>query len=157
MNGLVGALAIAAGSLVITLVPARWVISRVALAFYILNGVVLAGMALGPMRPWNYLTGAVLYLFTTGCCYSASTAVLLEFMGPSGKSGSGRYSVINGLLNVPVLLMISLDGWGAAKWGARGLPAIEGTLALLTSVPMLVFILARPLRPTVIETVVEGG
>ena len=152
VNGLLGALAIAGGSMVTALVPARWIISRVALAFYITNALVLAGMAFGPMRPWNYFVGTILYLFTTGCCYSASTAVLLEFMGASGKSGSGRYSVINGLLNLPILLMISLDGWGAAKWGARGLPATEGVLALATSVPMLLYILARPLKPTVIET-----
>jgi hypothetical protein len=47
---------------------------------------------------------------------------MLEFMGASGKSGSGRYSVINGLANVSVLLMISVDGWGAARWGRGGYP-----------------------------------
>jgi PAT family beta-lactamase induction signal transducer AmpG len=152
MNGLMGALAIAAGSMVTALLPTRWGISRPALVVYILNALVLAGMAFGPMRPWNYFSATILYLFTTGCCYSTSTAMSLEFLGDSGKSGSGRFSVINGMINVPVLLMISVDGWGAARWGARGLPAIECVAALATSIPMLIFICLRPLRPTVIET-----
>jgi MFS transporter, PAT family, beta-lactamase induction signal transducer AmpG len=152
MNGLIGAFAIAAGSMVTALFPTRWGIARPALVVYILNALILAGMAFGPMRPWNYLSATILYLFTTGCCYSTSTAIALEFIGESGKSGSGRFSVINGLINVPVLLMISVDGWGAARWGARGLPAIECVAALAASIPMLIFVCLRPLRPTVIET-----
>jgi PAT family beta-lactamase induction signal transducer AmpG len=152
MNGLLGALAIAAGSMVTALLPARWGIARPALIVYILNALILAGMVFGPMRPWNYLAATILYLFTTGCCYSTSTAIALEFLGDSGKSGTGRFSVINGIVNIPVLLMISVDGWAAARWGARGLPAIECIAALATTIPMLVFICLRPLRPTVIKT-----
>jgi hypothetical protein len=157
MNGLLGALAIAAGSMVTAIVPQRWPISRVALFVYLMNALFLAGMALGPMREWNYFASTILYLFTTGCCYSMSTAVALEFMGASGKSGSGRYSVINGLMNIPVLLMISVDGWAAARWGARGLPAIECVAAFATCIPMLVYITVRPLRRTVIPTQVLEG
>ena len=152
INGLLGALAIAAGSMVTTLLPRRWGFARPALAVYLLNAAVLAGMALGPMRPGTYLAGTVLYLFTTGCAYAASTVVLLEFLGASGKSGSGRFSVMNGLLNVPVLLMISADGWGAARWGAKGLLAVEALAAVTAALPMLVYVWVRPLRPTVIET-----
>jgi MFS family permease len=152
MNGLLGALAIAAGSMVTALLPAHWPISRLALIIYIVNALFLAAMAFGPMRSWNYLVGTILYFFTTGCCYSIATAVILEFLGASGKSGSGRYSVINGIINIPVLLMISIDGWGAAMWGARGLPAIECVAALATCIPMLIYICLRPLRPTVIDT-----
>ena len=152
MNGLLGALAIAAGSMITPLVPSRWPITRVALAVYIANALLLIAMACGPVRSWNYLAGTIAYLFTTGCCYSCGTAVLLEFLGASGKSGSGRYSVMNGLLNVPVLTMISVDGWAAARWGARGLPAIEGAAALATCVPMLIYVCMRPPRRTVIDT-----
>ncbi|WP_353069024.1 hypothetical protein RBB75_19315 [Tunturibacter empetritectus] len=152
MNGLIGALAIAAGSMVTALFPTRWGIARPALVVYILNALVLGAMAFGPMRPWSYLCATVLYLFTSGCCYSTSTAITLEFLGESGKSGSGRFSVINGIINIPVLLMISIDGWAAARWGARGLPAIECVAALATSIPMLIFVCLRPLRPTVIKT-----
>lgn len=152
MNGLLGALAIAAGSMLTALVPPKFPIVRVALVVYIINALFLAAMAFGPLQPWNYFTGVILYLFTTGCCYSLSTAVALEFLGASGKSGSGRYSVINSLVNVPVLIMISVDGWGAARWGTRGLPATECLMALITAIPMLIYALFRPVNPTVIET-----
>jgi hypothetical protein len=152
MNGLLGALAIAAGSMVPAVFPHKWPMPRVALFVYLVNALLLGAMALGPMREGNYFASTILYLFTTGCCYSMSTTVALEFMGASGKSGSGRYSVINGLMNVPVLLMISVDGWAAARWGARGLPAIECVAAFATCIPMLVYITVRPMRRTVIHT-----
>lgn len=37
------------------------------------------------------------------------TAVVLEFLGDSGKSGSARYSVINPLGNVSALYMLQVD------------------------------------------------
>ena len=152
MNGLLGAAAIGAGSMVTAVLPTRWGITRVALVVYLVNALGLAAMAFGPMRPWNYLAGTIAYLLTVGCCYSIATVVVLEFLGASGKSGSGRYSVINGLVNIPVLLMISVDGWSAARWGARGLPAIECVMAVATCVPLLIYLCVRPARPTVIET-----
>jgi hypothetical protein len=138
--------------MVTAVLPPKWPNPRVALVVFFVNGLFLAAMAVGPMQQWNYFAGTILYLFTTGCCYSLGTAVMLEFMGASGKSGSGRYSVINGLANVSVLLMISVDGWGAARWGARGLPAIECVAALATCIPMLIYVSLHPLRPTVIHT-----
>ncbi len=152
INGLLGSLAIAAGSMVTVWAPARLGASRSTLIAYIANALILAGMAFAPMRPWTYLAGTILYLFTCGCTYSLGTAVVLQFLGASGKSGSGRYSVINSILNVPILLMISVDGWGAAKWGARGLPAVESVAALTVSIPMFLYVCFRPLRPTVIDT-----
>jgi PAT family beta-lactamase induction signal transducer AmpG len=152
LNGLVGAFAIAAGSMMMAIVPSRWPVSRLGLLVYIVNELTLAGMALGPMQKSTYLVATVLYLFSTGCSYFVSTAVSLEFLGSSGKSGSGRWSIINSILNIPVLIMISVDGWGAARWGARGLPAAESVTALATAIPLFIYVCLRPLRPTVIAT-----
>jgi MFS transporter, PAT family, beta-lactamase induction signal transducer AmpG len=152
INGLVGALAIAAGSMMMAILPSRWPITRLGLIVYIVNALTLAGMAFGPTRKWTYLVGTVLYLFSTGCSYFVSTAVSLEFLGTSGKSGSGRWSIINSILNIPVLVMISVDGWGAARWGARGLPATESVTALATGIPLFIYVCLCPLRPTVIAT-----
>lgn len=65
---------------------------------------------LGPMRQTTHYAGALLYLFTVGCCYSMFTAVVLEFLGDSGKSGSTRYSIINSRGDIPVLYMLQVDG-----------------------------------------------
>ena len=76
-------------------------------------------------RPAVYFTGTVLFLFTIGACYALFTAVALEFLGGSGKSGSARYSIINSLGNLPVAYMAYLDGRSYAHWGPRAMPAAD--------------------------------
>jgi PAT family beta-lactamase induction signal transducer AmpG len=125
VNGLLGGLLTAAGSLTGTAIPARFSAPVVYLSLGVINAATLAVLWLGPMTPANYYVGTLLYLFTVGIAYGFFTAVVLEFLGKSGKSGSGRYSIINSLGNIPVLYMIQVDGWGADRWGARGLSGIE--------------------------------
>ena len=138
MNGLAGALLTAAGSLAASMIPARIRASVTYLSLGLMNAGAAAVLWLGPLRPSTYFVGVTLYLFTIGACYALFTAVVLEFLGASGKSGSGRYSIINSLGNVPVVYMIAVDGWGGNRWGARGLSGIEavvggaGALLLLT-------------------------
>jgi len=91
----------------------------------LINCATLAVLWLGPLRPITYMAGTILYLFTIGACYAMFTAVVLEFMGDSGKSGSTRYSIINSLGNVPVVYMLIVDGIGGERWGGRGLAGAE--------------------------------
>ena len=84
----------------------------------IANAATLAVLAVGPLRPAVYFTGTVFFLFTIGGCYALFTAVLLEFMGDSGKSGSARYAIINSLGNLPVAYMSWIDGRGYALLGS---------------------------------------
>jgi len=72
------------------------------------------------------------------------TAVLLEFLGPSGKSGSGRYSIINSLGNVPVQYMLLLDGWGGDRWGGRGLAGTEAVVGAAGAAILLAYFLTHP-------------
>ena len=112
MNGLAGALLTAAGAMTATLIPARVRASVAYLAVCLINTLPLAILWLGPLRPSTYFIGATLYLFTIGAAYALFTAVVLEFLGVSGKTGSGRYSIINSLGNIPVAYMAFLDGRG---------------------------------------------
>lgn len=85
-----------------------------------------------------------------GSCYATFTAVVLEFLGDSSKSGSTRYSIINSLGNIPVLYMLQVDGWGADRWGARGLAATEAVLGGIGALVLLAFFLIRaPARPQI--------
>lgn len=143
MNGFGGALLLGAGTLAATLIPAR---IRAAVAYLtagLVNAAVLGVLWLGPLRPATYYLGVTLYLFTVGTCYALFTAVVLEFMGDSGKSGSGRYSIINSLGNLPVLYMIVLDGWGGSKWGARGLSGTEAVVGGVGAAVLLAYFLMR--------------
>ena len=137
INGLCGALLTSAGAFAALLIPVR---VRAPIAFLIaalINAAALAVLALGELRPAVYFTGTVLFLFTVGASYTFTTAVILEFLGASGKSGSGRYSIVNSLSNVPVAYMMWLDGRGYALWGPRGMPGID---AMISAVSLLLLL-----------------
>ena len=143
VNGLVGGVLTAAGSLAGTAIPARISAPVVYLSVGVINAATLAVLWLGPMTPATYYVGVMLYLFTVGTAYGLFTAVVLEFLGASGKSGSGRYSIINSLGNIPVLYMIQVDGWGAGRWGPRGLAAAEAVVGGIGGALLLSYFLLR--------------
>jgi PAT family beta-lactamase induction signal transducer AmpG len=143
MNGLLGGLLMAGGSASAAILPARMRAPVMYMIVALINCAALCVLWLGPMRPSTYYLGVTLYLFTVGTCYAMFTAVVLEFLGHSGKSGSGRYSIINSLGNVPVLYMIALDGWGGDKWGARGLVGTEAVVGAVGAVILLAYFLVR--------------
>ncbi len=143
INGIGGALLTAAGSLGAAAIPVR---IRAPIAFLlagIANAATLAIFALGPQRPAVYFTGTVLYLFTIGGCYTLFTGVVLEFLGHSGKSGGARYSIINSFGNLPVAYMSYVDGVGYARWGSRGMPAIDAALSITAASLLLIYFLVR--------------
>jgi len=144
VNGVGGALLTSGGALAAGLIPVR---VRAPIAFLVsglVNAATLGILALGHMRPSVYFAGTVLYLFTVGVSYALFTGVVLEFLGGSGKSGSGRYSIINSLGNLPVVYMTWLDGRGYALWGPRGMPGIDAMVSLVVvSVLLAHYIVSR--------------
>jgi PAT family beta-lactamase induction signal transducer AmpG len=155
MNGLGGGLLLAGGAMSFAALP--WLLGRMRLrvrvlmlvnCVYLVNAMTLAILWLGHLNPLTYFIGVTLYLFTVGAGAAGFTAVILEFMGDAGKSGSTRYSLINSLGNVPVQYMILADGWGGDHFGARGVP---GTECVLGAVGILGFmawlLLKRPATP----------
>jgi hypothetical protein len=143
VNGLLGGLLTAAGSLAGTWIPARISAPVIYLGVGIVNAATLAVLWLGPLTPATYYLGVMLYLFTVGTAYGLFTAVVLEFLGASGKSGCGRYSIINSMGNIPVLYMIAVDGWGADRWGARALSGTECVVGGLGAALLLSYFLLR--------------
>jgi PAT family beta-lactamase induction signal transducer AmpG len=144
MNGLAGALLTAAGAVAASLIPVRVPAPIAYLVSGLVNAATLAILALGPLRPEIYFTGTVLYLFTIGICYAMFTAVALEFLGGSGKSGSSRYAIINSIGNLPVAYMAFLDGRSYAQWGPRAMPGADATLATVGAILLLVhFVVSR--------------
>lgn len=141
MNGLGGALLMGAGSVATMLIPARSRAPVVYLTIGLVNAATLGVFWLGPMSPADYYAGATLYMFTVGAAYAYFTAVVLEFLGNSGKSGSGRYSIINSIGNIPVLYMIRVDGWGGDMWGTRGVTGVECVIGSLGAGLLLAYFL----------------
>lgn len=143
MNGLAGSALTALGALAATLIPVRVRASVGYLLVCLVNEVTLAVLWLAPLRPPTYFIGATLYLFTIGTCYAMFTAVVLEFLGDSGKSGSARYSIINSMGNVPVAYMIAVDGLGYGRWGTRGLPATDAVVGMVGGTVLLIHFLSQ--------------
>lgn len=154
MSGL-GAVLMAGGATAGAILPTRVRATVMYMIVALINCAMLCILWLGPMRPSTYYLGVTLYLFTVGTCYAVFTAVVLEFLGHSGKSGSGRYSIINSLGNVPVLYMIALDGWGGDRWGARGLAGTEAVVGAVGAVILLAYFLTHKRRDANAEGV--GG
>jgi PAT family beta-lactamase induction signal transducer AmpG len=148
VNGVGGAVLTSLGALAASLVPVR---VRAPIAFLmagLANAGSLAILALGPQRPATYFAGTVLFLFTIGTCYALFTAVSLEFLGGSGKSGSARYAIINSLGNLPVTYMGWVDGRGYAHWGPRAMPGVDALLSTAAAcVLLVVFLFTRRRAP----------
>jgi hypothetical protein len=156
MNGLGGALLTASGSLAATLIPARIRASVSYLSVCLLNQLLLFILWLGPLSPSTYFIGATLYLFTIGTCYALFTAVVLEFLGQSGKSGCSRYSIINSLGNVPVVYMTALDGRGGKLWGTRGVAGTDAVLGAIGATILLTYFLTRKRAETPVTAYAVG-
>jgi PAT family beta-lactamase induction signal transducer AmpG len=148
MNGLGGALLMAAGAVAATLIPVR-VRGRYAyVGVGLTNAATLAVLAVGPLQPAVYFAGTVLFLFTIGMGYAVFTGVALEFLGDSGKSGSARYAIINSLGNLPVAYMSWVDGRGYAHWGPRAMPGIDAAVTASVATLLLAwFLLSRGNSP----------
>lgn len=143
MNGLAGTALTALGALAATLIPVRMRVSVSYPLVCLVNEATLVVLWLGPLRPSTYFIGATLYLFTIGTCYAVFTAVVLEFLGDSGKSGSARYSIINSMGNLPPVYMLALDGLGYGRWGTRGLPAIDAVVGATGGTVLLIYFLSQ--------------
>jgi PAT family beta-lactamase induction signal transducer AmpG len=148
INGLGGALLMAGGALSASLVSPKVRAPVAYLTVGLVNAATLAVLWLGPLRPMVYFAGTVLFLFTIGAGYAFFTAVVLEFLGGSGKSGSARYSIINSLGNVPVAYMTFIDGRSYARWGARAMPGADVVLSAIGAVILLAYFLSRRRKDT---------
>ncbi|MDE3150110.1 MAG: hypothetical protein KGL37_11640 [Acidobacteriota bacterium] len=141
INGLGGAGLMATGALSATLISTR---VRASVA-YPLTGLVNAAslliLWLGPLSPPVYFAGVVLFLFTIGTSYAMFTAVVLEFLGGSGKSGSARYAIINSLGNIPVAYMEFIDGKSYGRWGPHGMPGADATISTIAACLLLAYFL----------------
>ena len=148
INGLAGALLMAGGAISATLIPAKVRAPVAYLLVCLTNALSTAVLWLGPQRPSVYLAGVVLFLFTVGASYALFTAVVLEFLGFSGKSGSSRYAIINSLGNLPVAYMSYLDGRAYTHWGPRGEPGADAAFSAIGGTLLLAYFLFLGRRKT---------
>ena len=125
MNGVAGALLSALGALLVGYLKLPSDLRPVYAVAGILNALTLGILLLGPPRPFTYYASVTLFSLTVGGCYALFTALTLQLLGISGKSGSSRYAIALSLGNAPVAYMTAVDGLGARWFGLKGLPAAD--------------------------------
>jgi PAT family beta-lactamase induction signal transducer AmpG len=136
-NGLVGGVLTFAGAIAMALMPANFDIRMAYALTGLLNAGVLGVFCFGTPRPWMYIVGSSLFLFTVGACWAMYSALVLKIVGAPGRSGCGRYAMGVSLANLPVAYMAALDGWGAKWFGPKGLPGMDMAVSGVVSLAFL--------------------
>jgi PAT family beta-lactamase induction signal transducer AmpG len=136
-NGLVGGVLTFAGAIAMALMPANFDIRMAYALTGLLNAGVLGVFCFGTPRPWMYIVGSSLFLFTVGACWAMYSALVLKIVGAPGRSGCGRYAMGVSLANLPVAYMAALDGWGAKWFGPTGLPGMDMVVSGVASLAFL--------------------
>ena len=136
-NGLMGGVLTFAGAVAMALMPARFDIRMAYAVTGLVNAGVLGVFCFGTPRPWMYIVGSGLFLFTVGACWAMYSALVLKIVGAPGRSGCGRYAMGVSLASLPVAYMAALDGWGAKWFGPKGLPGMDMAVSGVASLAFL--------------------
>ncbi len=136
-NGLAGGILTFAGAIAMALMPANFDIRMAYALTGLVNAGVLSVFLFGTPRPWMYIVGSGLFLFTVGACWAMYSALVLKIVGAAGRSGCGRYAVGVSLANLPVAYMAALDGFGAKWFGPKGLPGMDMVVSGVISLAFL--------------------
>ncbi len=125
MNGLGGGLLTALGALLVGFLKVPADLRPAYALLGLINACTLGILLVGHPRPMTYFAGVTFYLITVGACYALFTALVLQLLGVSGKSGGSRYSIALSLGNLPIFYMTVVDGLGARWFGTKGEPGID--------------------------------
>jgi len=107
------------------------------LLFGIFQGICAIGMAFCPHTQGFYITWTLAYAFANGFAYSAFTAFVLEAIGKG--AAATKYNIYAGISNIPIYIMVMIDGWANTRWGATGTLVIEAICAGAGVVAFLAF------------------
>jgi MFS family permease len=131
MGGLVTAVGALLGGYICDRIPRR--------TAYLCAGALTAvcglSMSYFPFTERTYIIGATTYLFVTGFCYAAFTALVLEVVGTGGPDGgqftATRYTLFTAAGNLAISYTNYIDGKGADRWGTRGMLRTDAAANLI--------------------------
>ena len=143
VNGVVGGLVLALGSLLATLLPGDWDRRLTYAGAGCANGFASLVLLIGH-TPAVYYTGTILYLITTGFCYARFIALVVEVLGPGEHGTSTRYSLLLAAGNLPIAYVLWADGVGFQHYGTNGLFGVDaGGNFLVFAIAGTAWLLAR--------------
>ena len=82
-------------------------------------------MTIAPLSPGAFLIGVASYALTIGFSYAAFLALAFQLVGANSAASGTRFTLFMAAVNVPVVYMLRLDGWGHARFGVRGMLAVD--------------------------------
>jgi MFS family permease len=85
----------------------------------------VALVLVSPLTPASFIGGAAAYAYATGFAYAAFMALAFELLGPGGAASSTQFTLFMAAVNIPVVYMLRLDGLGHARYGVRGMLAVD--------------------------------
>jgi PAT family beta-lactamase induction signal transducer AmpG len=121
------------------------------LVFGIIQAISCVAMALLPRTQLMFILWASVYTFSSGLCYAAFSAFVLEVIGKG--AAATKYNALASLSNAPIYFMTNIDGWAHDHWNSSGMFFTEAGLAVASSVLFiaLVKILMRWREPSSIS------
>ena len=109
---------------------------------YVWFGILQAGaavaMAFLPHTPAMFVVWVSVYNFTSGLCYAAFSAFVLEVIGQG--AAATKYNALASLSNVPIYYMTTLDGWAHDRWNTTAMFLTESGLAVASAGLFLVLV-----------------
>jgi MFS family permease len=123
---------------------------------YFGSGVICASvtilMAVMPYQPVVYITGVLVYGFSTGLMYAAFTAIIFFVIGK--RHVATKYSLLASLGNLPVVYMTTFDGRMHDKFNSRIMLSSEAVVGILFVI-IFYLILKRMRYKKLIPLIVE--
>jgi len=115
----------------------RWLIYPISgLAVAVSAGI----MVFAPLSPAAFLTGVAAYALTIGVSYAAFLALAFQLVGANSAASGTRFTLFMAAVNLPVVYMLRLDGWGHARFGVRGMLAVDAISNLVFGVAFLTLV-----------------
>jgi hypothetical protein len=106
----------------------------------LVTSIVVGIMLAAPLNVATYAIGAAFYAIATGFAYTAYMALALELVGGAARATGTLFTLFTAAVNVPVVYMLRLDGWGHARFGVRGMLGADGLANAIAGVALLVLV-----------------
>ncbi len=129
VTGIISGLISAVGCIAGGWIADRWGIWWAYFGTGTLCALVTLIMAAFPYVPMVYIAGVLVYGFTMGLVYAAFSAMALYATGK--KAAATKYSLFSSISNLPIVLMISFDGWAHDHGGSRFMLLMEALIGVL--------------------------
>ncbi len=121
-----------------------------------LAGVCALLMASTPHTQPIFIVGVLAYNFIAGICYAAFSALGLELVGIRNPTAATQLGLFSAATNGAIVYMTWADGQGFRLFGVRGLLLVDGLAALVSGIPLLLFLRWRAKRIIPVLAVAEA-